>query len=190
MEVLGMSVVLDNGVVAKHAGGCPPRFKSAKDMQVVIDQYFRDCKGEMLKDNEGKHVLDKYGCPVVIDSFPPTITGLALALGFTSRQALLNYQDKAEFVDTVTHAKTRVEAYTEARLFDKDGVNGAKFSLTNNFKGWRDTQNIELTGANSGPLLVQDVSALSDGDLERLIEIAEKLQITGEVVDITPINEE
>jgi hypothetical protein len=41
-------------------------------------------------------------------------------------------------LDTITRAKARVEEYTEQRLFDRDGVNGAKFSLINNFKGWRD----------------------------------------------------
>ncbi|KAA5659602.1 hypothetical protein F3G60_33715, partial [Pseudomonas aeruginosa] len=67
---------------------------------------------------------------------PPTVTGLALALGFNSRQSLLNYQGKAEFMDTITRAKARVEQYTEERLFDRDGSNGAQFSLRNNFKGW------------------------------------------------------
>ena len=54
---------------------------------------------------------------------------------------------------------------------------------------WRDTQNIEVSGVNGSAILVQDVSALSDGDLERLIEIASKLQIQGEVVDITPVDD-
>ena len=69
---------------------------------------------------------------------PPTVTGLALALGLKSRQALLNYQNREEFNDAVTRAKLRIEEYAERRLFDRDGVNGAKFSLMNNFKGWRD----------------------------------------------------
>ena len=71
------------------------------------------------------------------------MTGLALALGFTSRMALLNYQAKKEFVDTITRAKTMVEAYTEQRLFDRDGANGAQFSLRNNFKGWNERQRAE-----------------------------------------------
>ena len=40
------------------------------------------------------------------------------------------------FVDTITRAKARVEQYAEERLFDRDGSNGAQFSLRNNFKGW------------------------------------------------------
>lgn len=43
-------------------------------------------------------------------------------------------------MNTITRAKTRVEAYTEQRLFDRDGSNGAQFSLRNNFKGWNDKQ--------------------------------------------------
>lgn len=62
------------------------------------------------------------------------MTGLALALGFTSRQALMNYQAKKGFVDTVTRAKARIEAYAEERLFDRDGQRGAEFSLRYNFR--------------------------------------------------------
>ena len=49
---------------------------------------------------------------------------------------MLEYQGKEEFVNTITRAKSRVEQYAEERLFDRDGSNGAQFSLKNNFKGW------------------------------------------------------
>ena len=39
-------------------------------------------------------------------------------------------------MNTITRAKSYIEEYTERRLFDRDGVQGAKFSLINNFKGW------------------------------------------------------
>lgn len=117
--------------------GRPPKFKSAKKMQELIDAYFEECKGELLKDDNGNVMLDKFGRPIVIDNYPPTVTGLALALGFTSRQTLLNYQGKAEFVDTITRAKARIEQYAEERLFDNNGTKGAQFSLKCNF-GWKD----------------------------------------------------
>ena len=78
-----------------------------------------------------------------------TITGLALALGFNSRQTLLNYQGKEEFMDTIKRAKAIVERYAEERLYDKDGANGAKFSLANNFEGWREKQQIEADVNNN-----------------------------------------
>lgn len=118
--------------------GRPLKYKTNEELEKAIDAYFNNCEGTILKDKDENAVCDKYGQPVIINRRPPTVTGLALALGFTSRQALLNYQAKKQFVDTITRAKARCEEYTEARLFDRDGAMGAKFSLTNNFKGWRE----------------------------------------------------
>lgn len=123
--------------------GRPPKYKNKEEIQEKIDAYFESCRGRMLKDSEGELILDKYNHPIIIDSRPLTVTGLALALGFNSRQALLNYQGKKEFHDTIVRAKAVVEQYAEERLFDKDGANGAKFSLANNFEGWKEKQQIE-----------------------------------------------
>lgn len=128
---------------SKKTIGRPPKFDSPEQMQVLIDKYFEDCKGHILYNDDGSPVLDKYGNAVIIDAHPPTVTGLALALGFNTRLSLLNYQAKSAFVNTVTRAKSRVEQYAEERLFDKDGANGAKFSLANNWEGWREKQQIE-----------------------------------------------
>ena len=123
-------------------------YKTVEEIQEKIDAYFEECKGRMLTDYEGKPFVDKNGFPIMVDTRPLTITGLALALGFTSRQALLNYQAKPEFVDTILRAKAKVECYAEERLFDKDGANGAKFSLANNFDGWKEKQQIEADVKN------------------------------------------
>jgi hypothetical protein len=148
----------------KNKGGRPPMFKSANEMQVIIDKYFKDCEGEILTNREtGETVYDKYGQPVWIHVKPPTITGLALTLGFNSRQTLLNYQDKEEFLDTITRAKARVEEYAESRLFDKDGANGAKFSLANNFKNWADKQELDLGNKDGKPFEVRN---MSDAEIE------------------------
>lgn len=120
----------------KHLSGRPPKYSCLEELQAAIDAYFISCEGEPLQNADGNPVLYK-GHPVVIGAKPPTVTGLALALGFTSRQALLNYQAKKEFVDTVTRAKSRCEAYAEERLYDRNGTNGAQFSLRCNF-GWSD----------------------------------------------------
>lgn len=117
----------------------PLRYKSAAEMSAAIEKYFEDCNGHVLTDSSGKTVYDKNGEPVIVGAHPPTVTGLALALGFKTRQSLLNYQARSDkFNDIITVAKSRCEEYAERRLYDRDGVNGAKFSLTNNFKGWRE----------------------------------------------------
>lgn len=124
-------------------GGAPRKWKSVSAMQKAIDAYFEKCEGEPLIIG-GEQQRDKYGVPIFINVKPPTITGLALALGFTGRQALLDYQARPEFADTVTRAKARCEEYAEMRLYDKDGANGAKFSLGCNF-GWREVNETKLT---------------------------------------------
>ena len=121
--------------------GRPPKYKNVEEIEEKIEQYFAICEGEPLLDDEGNQAINKYGYPCWIKPpKPPTVTGLALALGFTTRLSLLNYQGKKEFMNTITRAKTKIEEYAESRLFDRDGSNGAQFSLRNNFKGWNGEQ--------------------------------------------------
>lgn len=129
--------------MSENKVGRPPDYTSSEEMQKKIDAYFDDCNGTILYDEDGEPKYDKYGNVIIVGSRPLTITGLALALGFNSRQSLLNYQGKPEFMDTIMRAKARVECYAEERLFDKDGANGAKFSLANNFEGWKEKKEIE-----------------------------------------------
>lgn len=130
--------------MSKHSKtGRPPKYKTKEEIQEKIDAYFEGCRGTVRYDDDGNVLTDKFGRPVIFDERPLTITGLALALGFNSRQTLLNYQGKKEFMDTIMRAKAQVEQYAEERLFDKDGANGAKFSLANNFDGWKEKQQID-----------------------------------------------
>jgi len=78
----------------------------------------------------------------VPDGRVPTTTGLALAIGFNSRQSLLNYEEKPAFVDTIKRAKLRLEAAIEDALVNRNGsVTGLIFNLKNNY-GWKDAQDI------------------------------------------------
>jgi hypothetical protein len=125
--------------------GRPAIWDSVDGMQEKIDAYFVECEGKPFTKDDGEPLIDKWGNPVYIGQRPPTVTGLALALGFISRMSLIEYQGDKEFTDTITRAKARIEDYVESRLFDKDGSNGAKFSLSNNFKGWKEKQEIDMT---------------------------------------------
>lgn len=112
------------------------KYTSPEEMQEAIDAYFEDCRGTLLTNKDGDPILTKYGEPIFLDAKPLTITGLALALGFTTRQALLDYQGRGGFKEIVEAAKLKIENYAEMRLYDKDGWNGARFNLQNNFKRW------------------------------------------------------
>ncbi len=133
-------------------GGQLPKYSSPEEMQVKIDEYFRECEGEVMTDEDGNVKVNYKGNPIYSKQpKPPTVTGLALALGFNSRQSFFDYcnneaNGKLEyqgFSDTISRAKSRVEAYAEARLFDKEGSNGAKFSLSNNFRGWAEKTEVK-----------------------------------------------
>jgi hypothetical protein len=106
--------------------------------------------------DNGDPLLDKNGEVLLLGAKPPTMTGLALALGFTSRQSLLNYQGKAEFMDSITRAKARVEEYAESRLYDRDGAKGAEFSLKYNFK-WAQEEKKDGDGFAVGVVLMPEV---------------------------------
>ncbi len=134
--------------------GRPPKYKNVEEIEEKIEQYFKECEGKIAEDVNGNPMYTKSGNPCWKKApTPPTVTGLALALGFTCRRDLLNYQGKKEFCNTITRAKSLVEKYTEERLFDRDGTSGAQFSLRNNFKGWKDDEEkrleIELLKAES-----------------------------------------
>jgi hypothetical protein len=102
--------------------GRPPYYSSVQEMQAAIDGYFN------MADEKG---------------WPYTIPDLALALGFTSRQSLLNYSCKPEYMDTIKRAKLRIEGQRARQLVQGQGmVAGQIFDLKNNF-GWRDQQNHE-----------------------------------------------
>jgi len=146
--------------MSEKKSGRPPAYKTVEEMQKVIDEYFESCNGEYVI-VDGCAVTDKNGHPVKTKERPLTITGLALALGFNTRQALLNYEGKPAFVDTIKRAKSRIEQYAEERLFDKDGVNGAKFNLSNNFKGWSEKQQID-SNVNLSPVVFTGSDEIAD----------------------------
>lgn len=113
----------------KRKPGGQMKIKSVKAMQTSIDAYFENTKTEVTaRDGTTRCIPGPY-----------TVTGLALAIGLSGRSSLMNYEFRPEFRDAVRRAKSRVEEYCERRLFDREGVQGAKFSLANNFEGWRES---------------------------------------------------
>jgi len=76
------------------------------------------------------------------NSKPKTITGLALALD-TTRETLMDYQNKDEFSDTIKALKLRCENYAEEQVFVGKNQAGAIFALKN--YGWRDKNETDIT---------------------------------------------
>lgn len=105
----------------KHAGGRPRKYKTVEDLQAAIDRYFTE--------------EDK-----------TTVCGLALYLGFNSRQSFADYCEYGdEFSDTIKKAKFRIECNYEKYLFGDDKKpTGAIFALKN--MGWSDKQELDVKG--------------------------------------------
>lgn len=146
---------------AKHPGGRPLKFANAAELDRRIKAYFRSCdphiitvkrlKYPTITDSKGRKHVDEYGIPEVIrqkvmsEQKPYTVTGLALYLG-TSRQTLLDYEERNEFSDAIKEAKLKIESFAEMNLYgSKSSVAGTIFSLANNF-GWKNKVEQENTG--------------------------------------------
>lgn len=111
-----------------NTGGAPPKFDSVDVLSDSIQSYFDDCVPEI----EGGEVVN-YNYP--------TITGLALYLGFASRQSIYDYKEHKEFSYTIKRAMTAIENHYEQRL-NYQNATGAIFALKN--MGWQDNKNIDL----------------------------------------------
>ena len=86
---------------------------------------------------------DTYFAMCAAENRPPTVTGLALALGLSSRESLDEYGRRSEFSDSVKRAKSLVAAAYEERLWGNTPA-GAIFALKN--MGWSDKQDIQHSG--------------------------------------------
>ena len=99
-------------------------FKTPEDMEKLVEKYINST--EIL-----------------------TMTGLALALGFSDRRSVYDYEKKPEFSHTIKRAKMIVENNYELALRSQYS-SGSIFALKN--MGWTDKQEIkqETTLKNMG----------------------------------------
>lgn len=116
------------------------RIQTAEEAQIRIDELFKYCEKKKI---------------------PPTVARLAHALGFNSRNTLLEYEktekhkdieeeEKILIADTIKKAKLRIEIYLEENLIEGKQVAGTIFNLKNNF-GYIDRTEQE----HKGELIVQ-----------------------------------
>ncbi|MBO0962353.1 hypothetical protein J1P26_21860 [Neobacillus sp. MM2021_6] len=145
--------------------GRPLKFRSVKALQKKIDEYFESCFEEQWieYDDIWRPILDRNGEVVKHQVKPFTITGLASFLG-TTRQGLINYEQRDEFYDTIKNAKVKIEAYAEEALYKPKIAAGVIFNLKNNF-GWEDKQGIQHSGGVDHTI---DLTSLTVEELRKL----------------------
>lgn len=165
--------------------GRPLKFKSAKELQEKIEDYFNYCLPHPEQETYYEHfqkeeeykikgkikkrlVTDYDRKPtkktrwVVSSPKTPTITGLAVHLD-TSRQTLINLEEKDEFFDTIKKAKDLIENHWEG-LLEGNNVTGVIFNLKNNY-AWRDRTETDLT---SGGERINPYADLTPAELRKL----------------------
>lgn len=125
--------------MSKQKAGRPRVIQTPEEFDQLVNEYVEMCS--------------ESGSPL-------TFSGLALHLGFTSRQSLYDYKKREEFSYTVKRARLKIEAAYEARLFGSN-VAGAIFALKNH--GWSDRQDHTHTE------LPFDVESATDEELARLV---------------------
>lgn len=116
--------------------GRPPAYKNVGELQSKIQEFFDDPPTKIHTTKEG----DTIEVPFL------SITGLALFLGFESRQSFYDYEKKKAFTYTIKRARTLIENEYEFML-QKGNTAGAIFALKN--FGWDDKRVIEnnITGS-------------------------------------------
>ena len=121
--------------------GQPPVYKNVEEITVNINKYF-----DSLMDDEGEEYKKR-----------PTITGLALFLGFASRQSLYDYLDQEEYSYIIKRAQQVVAMSYEEALLSRAST-GAIFALKN--MGWKDESKIVQTNLNSTELNEDEIKKL------------------------------
>ena len=112
-------------ILKKHPGGRPPLYKTPEDMKDSIVEYFLYC---------------------VDNNAHPTVTGLALFLGYSQRQDLAQAaHDRPEFNATLAQARAIIEENRLQGLVDRDSKNtrGPIFDLVNNH-GYRSDSDVRV----------------------------------------------
>lgn len=143
-----MAAPIGNQYGIGNNGGRPPFFETPDDLIKMIDSYFIHIKGEKVTkvDEEGN----------VIESWkrqpePATITGLAIYLGFCSKQSLYDYGEKEEFTYPIKRARIYIECEYEKNLHGTTPT-GSIFALKN--MGWQDKQQQEHSGPDGKDLSI------------------------------------
>jgi hypothetical protein len=98
-----------------------PYFRSEEKLDSLIESYFTAALSQ--EKSKDKHHQ------------PPTITGLALHLGFTKKEDFEKFENKRRLGSTLRRARFRIMAYYESRLHYPSPT-GAIFALKS--MGWNE----------------------------------------------------
>jgi hypothetical protein len=115
------------------------KYETVEELEAAVEEYVSSRKPTKLLDDQGNVVRNPNGQPVWVRQ-PPTITGLALALGFKDRKSFYEQEARGDgFARALARARSLIEEHHEARLSEA-GSTGSIFFLKNH--GWIDEQTV------------------------------------------------
>ncbi len=117
--------------------GRPRKYDTEEDMEAAIVEYF-----DSLIREDGTSIM-------------PTMAGLALHLGFVSRQSMHDYEKDERFSYLVKKARLSIENAWE-HILAKPSCTGAIFWLKNH-AGYTDRQDLNHSG-NIGVQIIDDIN--------------------------------
>ena len=126
--------------------GRPPKYKTPEDMQKAIDKYFTDCPDSYDVIVGGEIGMVTVPCP--------TLTGLALYLGFCDRHSMYAYEEKKEFNNTIKRARAIMVRIYESEVRFGRNTAGAIFMLKN--FGYSDRQELEVSQKDITQEMIED----------------------------------
>lgn len=129
--------------------GRPPKFNTPEELETQVYKYFEKFTYKDDGDIIGKR---------------PTVAGLALELGFESRQSVYDYAEKGDFSYIIKRALLFFEDYHESCLACPS-TTGHIFWLKNH--GWKDKTEVDNT-LKVKPVLVEFSDDGQDNDTDKV----------------------
>lgn len=167
-----MAAPKGNKYALGNNGGVKLKYNNARILQKKVEKYFIWCEGEYeeRKGETTKTTKNLDGTTTIItetytytfcirEPEKPAVTGLALFLGFESRQSMYDYKERKEFSYIIKRAILLIENSYEKGLWNEK-CTGVIFALKN--MGWVDKKEIDnnIKGDKENPVSF-DISKLS-----------------------------
>lgn len=153
-----------NQISVGNDGGRPTIYDDPHILEAKVVEYFDWCQGE-FEEREGERRTVTGKGEDKVETFEtytyifcvrnpeiPTITGLALFLGFSSKSTLYEYTKQPEFSDSIKRGLLRIEKNYEAGLWS-DKPTGVIFALKN--MGWVDKKELDHTTKGESLNIIQ-----------------------------------
>lgn len=122
-----MSVQMSDRLIKTKKGDKVLKKREYETVKKQISDYFSQRLDPKSKNPDGSSAA--------VFIRPLTVTGLALALGLSSREELFSFKDK-KTKELIEKSLMKIEENAEEKLFTKEYYQGAKLFLEVNFKRW------------------------------------------------------